>query len=189
MLISNSGNDFSTSVFNALDYIDGDWHDLNGVLVVGTHVPENVDEKIALIQKAREEKIPFLGICFGMQLAVIEYARNVLKLDANSLEIDPYTFEPVVVKLPELRVGLKLVNGREESHWHNYYVNPDYHKALSRAWSLTLTDNIVEEMRLSNHPFFMGVQYHPEYQSSKDRHHPVLKEFIKACSIAEPRQV
>lgn len=145
-------NDYSTSVKKALEEIDSNYLNYKGLVICGTHDPHNTEEMIGLIKIAREEGIPFLGICFGFQLCAIEYARNVLGIkDATSEEFGTGTF--VVKKLPELKVGLH--NG--ESYWNNYEVDlPD----------LKIPEN-----------FFVS-QFHPEYQSSKDKPHPLLVNFI-----------
>lgn len=147
-------NDFSTSVHRALKEIDKNYLERNGLVICGTHSPHNTEELIEEIRKARVNGTPFLGICFGHQLAAIEYARNVLGIeDATSEEFGEGTF--VVVKRPELNVGLK--DG--ESYWHNYDVNIP-----------------------TKHPdHFFTCQFHPEYQSSKEKPHPLLVEFIKLC--------
>ncbi len=175
-------DDFFTSVQHALTDIDPHWEDLPGLMVLGSHAPTDVEAKLIKIRKARENKIPFLGICLGMQLMVIEYARNVLGLlQANSTEIDPHTTVPIIDPLGYERTGAFKVNGTLESHWHNYKFNNDYKRFFDDRWAMSYTEDILEQLRLRNHTFFMGVQYHPEYGSSIKHPHPVLKEFIKAC--------
>ena len=149
-------SDFRTSVEKALSEIDEYWRELPGIIICGTHQPKEVEFLLERIWVAREEHIPFLGICYGHQLAAIEYARNVLNIkDATSQEFsDSGTF--VVKKLHKLKVGLH--NG--ESYWHNYQVDlPDWKRP----------------------DHFMTVQYHPEYQSSKEKPHPVLIRFLDLC--------
>ena len=148
-------NDFTVSVEKALEEINSNWRNYDGLIIAGTHSPHDVEMMIDKIREARETGRPFLGICFGHQLAAIEYARNVLRIkDATSEEFGQGTF--VVKKLPELKVGLK--DG--ESYWNNYEVDlPGWEKPKN----------------------FITVQFHPEYQSSKQRPHPILKEFLK-CS-------
>ncbi len=148
--------DFQTSVRKALDEIDPNWEKYEGLVICGTHQPrsEEIDYLIHKIRKAREDNTPYLGICYGMQLGAVEYARNVLKIeDATSEEFGEGTF--VVKKRKEgLNVGLK--NG--ESYWNNYEVDlPD--------WKIPAN-------------FFIS-QFHPEYQSSKEKPHPLLKNFIE----------
>lgn len=155
-------NDFNTSVEKALSEIDENWRDYPGLIICGTHNPHNVEEMIDEIEDARMTCIPFLGICFGHQLAAIEYARNVLGIeDATSEEFGEGI--PVVYKLPDTNVGL----GRDgESYWNKYAVHED----LLKRWE-----------KPEN---FITVQYHPEYQSSKDKPHRILVEFIEKCKKA-----
>lgn len=148
-------NDFTTSVEKALSEIDKNWKSYNGLVICGTHTPHNTEEMIEQIRHARENNIPFLGICFGHQLCAIEHARNVLGIkDATSEEFGIGTF--VVKKLPQLKVG--LIDG--ESYWNNYEV-------IWKDWNKP--DN------------FITCQYHPEYQSSKDKPHKLLVDFINKC--------
>lgn len=154
-------NDFNTSVQKALSEIDHRWCEYDGLIVCGTHTPLNVESMIDAIKVAREERKPFLGICFGYQLAAIEYARNVLGIkDATSEEFGEGTF--VVKKRPELKVGLH--DG--ETWWSNYDV----------------TDEIKEKWRTGDN--FFVVPYHPEYQSSKDKPHHLLVTFINYAKMA-----
>jgi len=157
-------NDFDTSVKKALDEIDENWRSYNGLIICGTHTPRPKDIEINITQvtEARKNKIPVLGICFGLQIMAIEYARNDLGIkDATSEEFGKEgTF--VVVKLPSLNVGLK--DG--ESYWNNFKVRED----------------ILEKMAFNLFsPRFVGVQYHPEYQSSRNKPHPILVNFINEC--------
>lgn len=183
MEIIKNENDFYTSVERALDEIDKTWRDLPGLLIVGSHMPSDVEAKIAAIKKARESGTPFLGICFGMQLMAIEYARGTFK-DATSEEIGEGTH--VITKLPRLHVGLDKVAGwwgtTDESHWHNYAVNSTQWPNLFKDdWDISASDGIVEIMRYKKAEFFVGVQFHPEYNSFKDKFHPVLVDFLDAC--------
>lgn len=188
--------DLSTSTERALSEIDPDWRDLPGVIVFGSHQFTRIEEKMELIRKAREEKIPFFGECAGLQLAAIEYARNVLNLqDANSEEIDPNCKHKIIYRLPKLVVGIRKADGRMESFWNHYAVNPAYWHMFYNGklieenrdepihnWSLSTQDDLLVSMHLSsNSHFFMGTQYHPSYNSSKDNPHPVLVDFINAC--------
>ncbi len=151
-------NDFNTTVKKALSEIDEDFMDYKGLIVCGTHSPHDVDLMLHAIKEARETGIPFLGICFGHQLAAIEYARNVMGIkDATSEELGKGTW--VVVKRPYLNVGLK--DG--ESWWNHFEVIPE----IEEKW-----------MKPSN---FITCQYHPEYQSSKEKPHPLLVKFIELC--------
>jgi len=187
MEILKTKDDFFTSVERAFDEIDGNWRKYEGLVVLGSHAPTLIDEKIARIKDAREKGTPFLGICFGMQLAVIEYARNVLKeVEATSQEFGKGTY--FIKRMSELRVGMKEVRDNYgtfyESHWHNYCVNNDVLGGLLDA-GLSVTEwgdgNIVERVEIKNHPHFVAVQYHPEYQSTEDKPHRVLLKFINAC--------
>lgn len=153
-------NDFNTSVEKALSEIDPKWRDYDGLIVCGTHTPLNIESMIEAIKVAREEGKPFLGICFGHQLAAIEYARNVLGIpDATSEEFD-VDGTLIVVKRPELKVGLH--DG--ESYWNNYEVDPEF---------------LEEWIKDDN---FFTVQFHPEYQSAKGAPHPLLVKFLESCT-------
>lgn len=185
-----SDNDFHTTVEKALNEIDPSWDDYMGLLVVGTHEPVNVEPKIRAIREARNSNKPFLGICMGMQLMMIEYARNVLCwTDANSTEIDFNTDHPVIEQMAKLRVGIKEVEWQgitsRESHWHNYKFNSAYREYFSPAFDMSYTDGILEIAQLKDHPFFMGVQFHPEYGSRLNNPHPILIEFLNSCRNAK----
>jgi len=143
-------NHFHTSVEKALSEIEPKWRELPGVIICGTHTPENPEFLINKIAEAKEKKLPFLGVCFGHQLAAIQWARESGTKDATSEEFGEGTF--VVKKLPKLNVGLK--DG--ESYWNNYEVVIDWEKPEN----------------------FFTTQSHPEYQSSKDKPHPLLVEFL-----------
>lgn len=189
---------------------------LDGVLVPGGFGIRGIEGKLDAIRIAREEGIPFLGLCLGLQCAVIEFGRNVAGLAAaNSSEFDPATPHPVVDLLPEqvdvddkggtMRLGLwpaKLAEGSwaraaygepviYERHRHRYEVNPAYHKALEEAglkFSGTSPDRrLVEIIELPGHPFFMASQFHPEFRSRPNRAHPLFREFI-AAAVERARQ-
>lgn len=147
-------NDFSTSVHKALSEIDPKYMDYDGLVVCGTHSPHDVEEMIEKIRKARESGLPFLGICFGHQLAYVEWCRSNGIADATSEEFGVGTI--VVKKLPELKVGLH----GGETYWNNY-------------------ECIGEGIYPKN---FITCQYHPEYQSSKDKSHPLLVKFLNLCA-------
>lgn len=154
-------NEFDTSVAKALSELDPDWRDLDGLIVCGQHNmdgtdPEELIERIAL---ARQEEQPYLGICFGHQLAAIEYARNALGMyDATSEEWgEGKNF--IVKKLPKLKVGLH----EGESYWNNYEVD----EFIEAQW------------KKPEH--FVTAQFHPEYQSSAERPHPLLIKFLQLC--------
>jgi len=168
--------DFDVSVRKAFSEIDSDWENYDGLVVAGTHDPKDIENTLALIRLARETNRPFLGICWGLQLMVIEYAQNVLGIkNATSEELGEGV--AVIVKMPQLRVGIFPVNGRQESHWHNYKVNNEYIKQF-RGYQCSFTGDILEELYFRN---MVGVQYHAEYQSSRDKPHPLLVSFIDQC--------
>jgi len=146
--------DFNTSVSKALSEIDPKWENYEGLIICGTHSPEsyNIEHLLNEIRDAREHHVPYLGICFGHQLAAVEYARNVRGMeDACSEEWGQGTV--VVKKLPSLKVGLH--DG--ESYWHNYEV----------------------KIKWKNPEHFFTCQFHPEYQSTKKKPHPLLVEFLE----------
>lgn len=147
-------NNFQTTVCKALSEIDEDYERYPALVVCGTHNQENVGEVIAKIQKARENNTPTLLICAGHQLGAIEYARNVLGIkNATSEEFGIGTF--VVRKRPALKVGLH----EGETWWSNYEV-------------------VIDWVIPSN---FISVPFHPEYQSSKEKPHPLLVKFLNLC--------
>jgi len=180
---------------------------MDGILVPGGFGKRATVGKILAIKYARENNIPFLGICYGMQLASIEYARNVLGIiDANSTEIDENTKNPLFTIQPEnpedfggtLRLGLQRAHLKrgtktyeaygteyiEERHRHRYEFNNKYleiFESKDMVVSGVYEDrNLVETIELSNHPWFVAVQYHPEFLSRPLRPHPLFREFIKA---------
>ena len=181
---------------------------MDGILVPGGFGKRGSEGKISAIKYARENKIPMLGICYGMQLACIEYARNVFSYtDANSTEIDPDTKHPIIYLLPDqyaginmggtLRLGLYDCHLKEDSlvykaygksdikerHRHRYEFNNDFSNILEKdlkAVGINERQNLVEIVELKNHPFFVGCQFHPEFLSRPDRPHPLFREFINA---------
>ena len=178
MEIVKTENDFYTNIEHAMSSIDKRFKQYPGYVICGSHDPQDVDRKIATIKYAREKNIPVLGVCMGLQLMLIEYARNVLNLkDANSTEIDPLTPHPIVTKLPELRVGIHQVESNWESHWHNYAFNNKYKDLFGKDWALVYEGEILEGARLRGRRYHFGVQFHPEYREK----HPLLESFIKSC--------
>ncbi|MFQ6085026.1 MAG: CTP synthase [Candidatus Bathyarchaeia archaeon] len=182
----------------------------DGVLVPGGFGERGTEGKIRCIEYARKHGLPFLGICFGFQLAVVEYARNVLGIgDANSIEVDPDTPHPVIDLLPEqkriedkggtMRLGThevmvdpgtlsyKLYRKEKiyERHRHRYEVNPTYIKRLVEgglAFSAKSPDAIrMEALEVPYHYFFYATQFHPEFMSRPGKPDPAYYGFIKAC--------
>lgn len=197
------------------DNVDKKLKDANGILVPGGFGERGIEGKIAAVQYARTKKKPFFGICLGMQCAVIEYARNVLNLSgAHSSELDPETPYPVIDLMPEqkdidalggtMRLGAypcKVVGDSNahdaygedliyERHRHRYEYNNEYRDQLVEA-GLKITgvspdDRLVEMVELEEHPWFVGVQFHPEFKSRPNRVHPLFKDFVGA-SISEQK--
>jgi CTP synthase len=182
---------------------------VNGILVPGGFGDRGIEGKVSAIRYARERGIPFLGICLGMQVAVVEYARSIVKLEgANSSEINPTTAYPVIDLLPEqkdiedlggtMRLGLypcKLVPDSlaahcyndelvYERHRHRYEFNNQYRDLMESAGlriSGTSPDGrLVEMIELPGHPWFLAVQFHPEFTSRPNRPQPLFREFVKA---------
>jgi CTP synthase len=184
--------------------------DVSGILVPGGFGDRGIDGKILAIKYAREHKIPFLGLCLGMQLAIVEFARNVVGFnDAHSIELDPQTTHPVIHLMPEqdgiediggtLRLGSYpcVLNkstkayelyGEEtihERHRHRYEVNNYYREDLLKAGmtfsGLSPDGRIVEMLELPDHPWFIATQAHPEFKSRPNRPHPLFKGFVGAA--------
>ncbi|RTE09638.1 CTP synthase [Paenibacillus whitsoniae] len=185
---------------------------VQGILVPGGFGDRGIEGKVAAIRYAREKQIPFFGICLGMQVAVIEYARSVCGLNgANSSEINPTTPYPVIDLLPEqkdienlggtMRLGLypcKLVPGSlaarsyddelvYERHRHRYEFNNEYRELIETAGlriSGTSPDGrLVEMVELPGHPWFLAVQFHPEFTSRPNRPQALFREFVKAAQL------
>lgn len=183
---------------------------LGGLLVPGGFGERGIEGKIEAARYAREQKLPYLGLCLGMQIATIEFARNVLKLEkAHSTEFDLETPHPVIALLDEqrkvtqkggtMRLGAQpcqLVMGSRaahlygafvvnERHRHRYEFNNAYRAQFEEAgfsFSGTSADgNLVEIIEIKDHPFFLACQFHPEFQSKPNRPHPLFKGFIAAC--------
>lgn len=183
---------------------------LDGLLVAPGFGTRGIDGKIIAVQYAREQGLPFFGICLGMQMAVIEYGRNVLGLtDAHSVEMDTNTTNPVINMMEEQK-KIKMMGGTmrlgaypceikadslahmiygelniTERHRHRYEFNNDYLEAYEKAGMIASGKNpetgLVEIVELPNHPFFIGVQYHPELKSTVERPAPLFVSFIAAA--------
>ena len=191
--------------------------DVSGVLVPGGFGERGIDGKMTAINYARINKIPFLGICLGMQLAIIEFARNILNIkDADSMEFDPNTKEPLIYLIDSfidangkkqirtyksplggtMRLGgydcnikpntlLSKIYGTKktrERHRHRYEANPKYREILEKNGLIVSgeSDGLIEAIELKNHPFFVGVQFHPEFTSRLISPNPVILNFIEA---------
>ncbi len=182
----------------------------DGILVPGGFGERGIEGKITAARYARENKIPYFGICLGMQVAVIEYARNVLGLtDAHSSELNPRTPHPVIDLMPEqrdvedlggtMRLGLypcKLAEGSlarkiynkdliYERHRHRYEFNNFYRNEIIENGMVisgqSPDDKLVEMIEIPDHPWFVGVQFHPEFKSRPNHAHPLFASFIKAA--------
>ncbi len=192
--------------------------DLDGIVVPGGFGSRGIEGKISAIGYARRNQMPFLGLCLGLQCAVIEFARDRLKLPfANSTEFDPDTPDPVIDLMPSqegvedkggtMRLGLypaTLVSGTMvgrlygsdlvyERHRHRWEVNPRYRKALVEGGMVMsgLSPNgvLVEFIELPTHPFFVGTQAHPEFLSRPDHPHPLFAGFIEKAAAHRDRRV
>lgn len=191
---------------------------LDGILVAPGFGERGIEGKVMAVQYAREHQIPFLGICLGMQMAVIEYGRNVLGLkDANSTEMMEDTPHPVISLMEEqksvtnkggtMRLGAwdcelkpgtlvhKVYQGKtsiSERHRHRYEFNNDYKEQFEEAGliasGINKATNLVEIVELPDHPWFIGVQYHPEYKSTVANPHPLFIGFIKAVLAHKKQQ-
>ena len=183
---------------------------VSGILVPGGFGSRGIEGKISAIRYARENKVPFLGICLGMQMAVIEFARHVCGLEgAHSSELDPRTPYPVIDLMPDQR-GITAKGGTmrlgafpchlaedsnafrayetqeiQERHRHRYEFNNDYREQLTKAGlrlaGLSPDGRLVEIVELADHPWFVGVQFHPELKSRPNKAHPLFRAFIAAA--------
>ena len=190
--------------------VDDILKDQDGILVPGGFGDRGIEGKITAIEYARTHNKPFLGLCLGMQMAIVEYARHVVGYrDAHSVELNPQTTHPVIALMPDqngvediggtLRLGsypcvldkstkAYELYGEEvihERHRHRYEVNNDYRKILTEK-GMTLSGlspdgRIVEMIELKDHPFFVATQAHPEFKSRPNRPHPLFKGFIHAA--------
>ena len=181
----------------------------DGILVPGGFGDRGIEGKIQAIRYAREQNIPYLGLCLGMQLAIVEFARDVIGLsDAHSIELNPRTVHPVIDLMPDqadiediggtlrlgsypcvLKEGTRSYNvyGEDtihERHRHRYEVNNDYRNVLEENGmvlsGMSPDGRIVEMIELKDHPFFIATQAHPELKSRPNRPHPLFKGLIQA---------
>ena len=188
--------------------------DVNGILVPGGFGSRGIDGKLFAIQYAREHGIPFLGLCLGMQLSIVEFSRNVVGFtDAHSAELDPGTTHPVIHLMPEqdgiediggtLRLGsypcvldkaskAYALYGEEtihERHRHRYEVNNDYRDVLKEHGmmlsGISPDGRIIEMIEIPSHPWFVATQAHPELKSRPNRPHPLFRGFIGAAIKAQ----
>lgn len=185
---------------------------VDGILVPGGFGMRGIEGKIQAVQFARECEIPYFGICLGMQCAVIEFARNVLRLaDANSTEFSSDTQHPVICLL-EAQKGVRYKGGTmrlgaqpcvltpgtraalaygvseiSERHRHRYEFNPEYRREFADGGLIVAgtspNGNLVEIVELENHPWFVAVQYHPEFKSQPHNPHPLFRGFIEAALL------
>ena len=192
---------------------------LNGLLVAPGFGTRGLEGKIKAVQYARENNVPFFGICLGMQMAIVEYARNVLGIEnANSIEVDENTPSPLISLMEEqkkithlggtMRLGsweCELTEGSKaseiysnakiihERHRHRFEVNNQYEKQLEEAGLKATGRNketqLIEIVELENHPWFVGVQYHPEYKSTVANPHPLFVSFIAAALTHKKNQL
>ncbi len=195
-------------------------HECDGILVAGGFGKRGTEGKIEAIRYARTEKIPFLGICLGMQLAMIEFARNELGLArANSMEFDEETPDPIVYLIDEfidasgskqvrtttsplggtMRLGEYRCDTKEgsnlskaygastiyERHRHRYEANPSYREALEKAGMIVSgeSDGLIEAVEVEDHPWFLGVQFHPEFTSRLQHPNPAILAFVNAAQV------
>ena len=191
--------------------------DAQGILVPGGFGGRGIEGKISAIRYARENGVPFLGICLGMQMAVVEFARHVCGMaDAHSSELDPATTHPVIDLMPD-QVGVTAKGGTmrlgsypchlkegslaasvygeleiHERHRHRYEFNNDYREALTDAGlslsGLSPDGHLVEIVELPGHPWFVAGQFHPELKSRPNRAHPLFRGFIGAAKAYQGQQ-
>ena len=184
--------------------------DVSGILVPGGFGNRGVEGKIEAIKYARTHGIPFLGLCLGMQLAIVEFARNVVGFhDAHSMELMPDTTHPVI-HIMEDQIGVEDIGGTlrlgaypcvlkdgslayrlygqkeiSERHRHRYEVNNDYREVLEEngmsLCGLSPDSRIVEMIEIPSHPWFIATQAHPELKSRPNRPHPLFKGFVEAA--------
>ncbi len=183
---------------------------VDGILVPGGFGERGIDGMIEAIRYAREQKIPYLGLCLGLQLAIVEFTRDVVGLEsANSTELDPKTPYPVIALMPD-QAGVKDIGGTlrlgsypcvldpsskafelygeseiHERHRHRYEVNNDFRQVLMENGmvlsGLSPDRRIIEMIELKDHPFFLATQAHPEFKSRPNRPHPLFRGFVAAA--------
>jgi CTP synthase len=192
------------------DTITGDLSDVSGILVAPGFGERGIEGKIKAIQYAREHQVPFLGICLGMQMAVVEFARNVLgHQDAHSSEMNPHTHHPVIDLMENqkeitnmggtMRLGAYACELTEDSnafkaydtlhirerHRHRYEFNNSYRQEFENAGmiftGINPDNNLVEIVEIPDHPWFVGVQFHPEYKSTVVNPAPLFVHFVRAA--------
>ncbi len=190
--------------------IDEQLEGVHGILVPGGFGDRGIEGKIRVAQLAREKKIPYFGLCLGLQIAVIEFARNVLKLSgAHSTEFDQKSRYPVIDLLPEqktvkdkgatMRLGTYACTLKKgslahkaygalnisERHRHRFEVNNKFRKLLEDAGlsiaGLHSPKNLIEIIELKDHPWFLASQFHPEFKSRPEAPHPLFRDFVAAC--------
>ena len=197
---------------------DEPWYEgIDGVLVPGGFGSRGVEGKIRAVKWARENKVPYFGICFGMHMAVIEFARHIAGMDsANTTEVDEATPAPVIFLMPEqrditdkgatMRLGAYAcdltrgslahkayqANKISERHRHRYEFNPDLEAALKEK-GLKITGrnpdrDLVEIIELDDHPWFLACQFHPEFKSKPHTCHPLFKSFIAAAAAQKSKK-
>jgi CTP synthase len=181
----------------------------DGILVPGGFGDRGIEGKILASQYARENKVPYFGICLGMQMAVIEFARSICGMkDAHSSEFSETTTHPVIDLMPEqkdidemggtMRLGIYPCKLRSETrafkiygdeliyerHRHRYEFNNEFReKLVSKGLilsGLSPSERLVEIVELKDHPWYVGVQFHPEFKSRPNRPHPLFRDFIRA---------
>ena len=189
---------------------------VSGILVPGGFGDRGAEGKIKATQYAREHQLPYFGLCLGMQIATIEFARHVCHLEhANSTEFDPVTPHPVIALLEEqkkvldkgvsMRLGSWPARLREgtlahrmygcheiaERHRHRFEFNNDYRQQLEALGLVisgtSLDGQLVEIIEIPHHPWFLAVQFHPEFQSKPHAPHPLFTGFLQACKKASQR--
>ena len=192
----------------------------DGILVPGGFGTRGIEGVISTVRFCREKRIPYFGICYGMQLATVEFARNILKLKgAHTVEVDKAAKDPIIHINPtqlknirenryggtmrlgayacDLKPGTKVrkAYGKtniSERHRHRYEFNNDYRSALEAKGMIVSgvnkENNLVEIVELKDHPWFVGVQFHPEFKSRPLAPHPLFRDFIKAALMAKKKQ-